>query len=80
MPREEWNDYITASLLALRGWAGMIWQMEVRSDRVPFPVEKETLAEFLAVRLILDRLALAHLAREHSFARRFKELLAILEG
>lgn len=60
----ECEDYITASLLALRGWAGMLWQMDVRSDRVPNPVPKGTLTEFLAVRLILERLALAYVARE----------------
>ena len=61
---EERDQFITASLLALRGWAGMLWQMEVRCDRVPIPVPKGTLAEFLAIRLILERLALTHVARE----------------
>ena len=58
----EWDDFLLATLLALRGWAGMLWQMEVRPDRVPFPVPRGTLVEFLAVRLMLDRLALGHLA------------------
>jgi uncharacterized protein YbcC (UPF0753/DUF2309 family) len=61
----EWDDYIAASLLALRGWAGMIWQMEVRSDRVPLPVTPGSLVEFLAIRLILERYALAYVAHEH---------------
>lgn len=61
---DEQEDYITASLLALRGWAGLIWQMEVRPDRVALAVPPGTLAEFLAVRLILERVALAHLASE----------------
>lgn len=65
VPEDEWRDFIVASLFALRGWAGMLWHMEVRPDRVPFPTDRGTLAEFLAVRLILDRLALAHVAREH---------------
>lgn len=60
VPDSEWDDFIAVSLFALRGWAGMIWQMEVRSDRVPLPVTPGTLAEFLAVRLILDRLALTY--------------------
>ncbi|HVW36818.1 MAG TPA: putative inorganic carbon transporter subunit DabA, partial [Pirellulales bacterium] len=59
---DQWDDFIVATLLALRGWAGMLWQMEVRSDRVPQPAPQGTLAEFLAVRLILERLALAHVA------------------
>lgn len=61
--QEEWDELIPATLLALRGWAGMIWHMESRPDRVPVPVPPGTLAEFLAVRLILERFALAHVAR-----------------
>lgn len=62
--RGEWESFLTSSLLALRGWGGMLWQMEVRPDRVPFPVTAGTLLEFLAVRLLLDRLAVAQVARE----------------
>lgn len=61
---EERSDFITASLLALRGWAGMIWQMEVRPDRVALSAPPGSLIEFLAVRLVLERVALAHLAAE----------------
>lgn len=61
---EEWFAFIPATLLALRGWAGMLWQMETRGDRVPQSVPRGTLAEFLAVRLILERVVLAHLAAE----------------
>ncbi|MCE9605864.1 MAG: DUF2309 domain-containing protein [Planctomycetia bacterium] len=60
----EWSDYIIASLLALRGWAGLIRQNEVRGDRVALPVPQGTLVEFLAVRLILERLSLAHIAEQ----------------
>lgn len=60
VPREEWNDYLTATLLALRGWAGLIWQMEVRADRVPMGVQPGTIIEFMAVRLLLERIALAY--------------------
>ena len=61
---EQWDEFVTATLLALRGWAGMLFQMEVRPDRVPLPVAVGTLAEYLAVRLILERVALTQLARE----------------
>jgi uncharacterized protein YbcC (UPF0753/DUF2309 family) len=54
----EWEPFITATLLALRGFAGMIWQMETRGDRVAHPAPAGSLIEFLAVRLILERLAL----------------------
>ncbi len=57
-------DYLAQTLLALRGFAGMIWQIEKRPDRVSQPVPAGTLVEFLAVRLILDRLALRWLANQ----------------
>ncbi len=59
---EEWDDYLAATLLALRGWAGMIRQIELRGDRVVHPVPAGSLIEFLAIRLVLDRLALAYTA------------------
>ncbi len=55
--------FLRSSLLALRGWAGMIWQCEVRPDRVFIGVEPGTLVQFMAIRLILDRLALEHVAK-----------------
>ncbi|HEY1786143.1 MAG TPA: putative inorganic carbon transporter subunit DabA, partial [Pirellulales bacterium] len=61
---DEWDDYLAATMLALRGWASMILQNEVRADRVPVPVPPGSLVEFLAIRLVLDRLALAHVARK----------------
>jgi uncharacterized protein YbcC (UPF0753/DUF2309 family) len=64
VPQAQWEEFITASLLALRGWAGMIHQLEVRGDRVARPAPPGSLVEFLAVRLLLDRLAIAHVARE----------------
>lgn len=61
--REHWDDKISATLLALRGWAGMIWQVEIRGDRVAQGTPPGSLLEFLAVRLVLERLATAHVAR-----------------
>ncbi len=59
---EEQPDFVAASLLALRGWAGLIWQMEVRGDRVPLPANPGAIVEFLAVRLLMERLAMRYLA------------------
>lgn len=59
---EAWREYITASVIALRGWASLLWHMEVRSDRVPHPAPPGTLVEFVAVRLLLERLALQSIA------------------
>jgi uncharacterized protein YbcC (UPF0753/DUF2309 family) len=64
VPAAEWEEFVGATLLALRGWAGMIHQLETRGDRVVFPVPAHSLTEFLAVRLLLDRLALAHVGRD----------------
>jgi uncharacterized protein YbcC (UPF0753/DUF2309 family) len=64
VPQAEWDTFMPATLLALRGWAGMMHQMETRGDRSAYPAPAESLLEFLAVRLLLDRLALTHVAGE----------------
>jgi uncharacterized protein len=61
---DERDQFILQSLLALRGWAGMIRQLETNAEWVPRPAPAGTLVEFLAVRLILDRLAVQQVARE----------------
>jgi uncharacterized protein YbcC (UPF0753/DUF2309 family) len=72
---EEWDAYLAATLLALRGWAGMIRQLEVRGDRAVRPVPPGSLLEFLAIRLLLDRLAAAEIARDAlAFTRPLHEL------
>jgi uncharacterized protein YbcC (UPF0753/DUF2309 family) len=60
----EWHDFLSATLLALRGWAGMVRFLQERGDRAVRPVRADSLVDFLAIRLLLDRLALTHLARE----------------
>jgi uncharacterized protein YbcC (UPF0753/DUF2309 family) len=62
VPPAEWDDYLSAALLALRGWGGMVREVEARGDRVGHPIPGGSLVEFVAVRLLLDRLAAAHLA------------------
>ena len=64
VPESEWDQFLAATLLPLRGWGGIIRQTEERGDRVATPSPAGSLYEFVAVRLILDRLALAHMARE----------------
>ncbi len=63
---DEWQPFITATALALRGWAGLMHQIEVRPDRVPVFAPPATLAAFVAVRLLLERAALIHLCGEHA--------------
>ncbi len=57
VPRPEWAAFVTASLLALRGWAGMIRQFEERPDRAPVDAVPARLIDFLALRLVCDRIA-----------------------
>jgi len=64
VPEDEWDRYLSATLLALRGWAGILRFLEQRGDRAVRPVPPGSLIEFLAVRLLLDRLAVAYVARE----------------
>ena len=62
----EWPEYLTAELLALRGWAGIVRQIEERPDRVPVRDLTVTLRGYLAVRLLFERAALEHASRELS--------------
>jgi len=59
------RTWLRQSLLALRGWAGMLWQTETRPDRVFRASPSGTLLQFLAVRLILDELAAEEVIRQH---------------
>ncbi len=63
VPAEEWEEYLTATVCALKGWAALLYQMEVRSDRVPIPAREGTLLEYVAVRMILERCALQYVAQ-----------------
>jgi uncharacterized protein YbcC (UPF0753/DUF2309 family) len=59
----EVENFLSATLLALRGWGGMIWHVEQRADRVHHAVPEGTLIDFLAVRLLLERFALKSAAK-----------------
>jgi uncharacterized protein len=63
---DEWSDYLRDELLALRGWAGIIRQIEERPDRVPARDLTVTLRGYLAVRLLFERAALDEAARRCS--------------
>ncbi|MEZ4246928.1 MAG: putative inorganic carbon transporter subunit DabA [Polyangiales bacterium] len=55
--------YLHETLQALAGWAGMVWQLETRPDLAPSEVPPIALVDFVALRLLLDRLAALHVAR-----------------
>ncbi len=79
--QDQYKDFITQTLLALRGWAGMIWQMETNAEWAVHPAPANSLVEFLAVRLVLDRLAVAHVARKHlDFRGPLEDLAATVNG
>ena len=52
VPDDESEDYLSSELLALRGWAGIVRQIEERPDRVPALDLTVTLRGYLAVRLL----------------------------
>jgi uncharacterized protein YbcC (UPF0753/DUF2309 family) len=62
VPIDAWPEFISLTLVALRGWAGMVKQFEERPDRAPVEAVPARLADFLALRLVLDRLAVERVA------------------
>jgi len=76
---ERHDELIMRSLVALRGWAGMIRQFENRPDRAPVEPVPARLADFLALRLVFDRIAAewaaVRLGRANDLAGLWTELL-----
>ena len=70
VPLDSRDEFITASLLALRGWAGMIRHLEERPDRAPVVAVPARLVDFLALRLVFDRVAAEWAARRIGFRNR----------
>jgi uncharacterized protein YbcC (UPF0753/DUF2309 family) len=64
VPDAEWDSFIGETLLPLRGWGGIIQHIETRGDRVAHAIPAGSLTEFLAVRLLLERFALADAAND----------------
>lgn len=65
IPQSQWAIYLRQSLLALRGWAGMIWQLETQTPWAPKQAPAGSLNEFLAVQLLLERYAVCDIGRKH---------------
>ncbi len=63
VPADETEAYLSATLLALRGWGGILWHIEQRADRVHHPLPEGSLIDFVAVRLLLERWALRAASR-----------------
>ena len=65
VPEEKRDDFIKKTLLALPGWTGMVQQMASNASWTLHPAPHDSLEEFLAVRLLLDRLSATHCIREY---------------
>ncbi|MCA9177847.1 MAG: DUF2309 domain-containing protein [Planctomycetales bacterium] len=57
---EDWEEFIVQSLLALGGWAGMIWQLESGVDWVVHAIPAGSLEGMLAIQLLLEKHAIRH--------------------
>jgi uncharacterized protein YbcC (UPF0753/DUF2309 family) len=57
IPEVDWDEFLTRTALALRGWAGMIRHLEERPDRAPVEPVPARLIDFVALRLVCDRVA-----------------------
>jgi len=66
VPHPEWQSYIEETLLSLRGWAGMIRQLEERPDTAPVDPPPARLADYLALQLTLDLHAARFELRRHA--------------
>jgi uncharacterized protein YbcC (UPF0753/DUF2309 family) len=64
IPPEGFDDALEAAALALPGWAGMMRRLEEEPDLAPQVCPPCRLLDFLAVRLLLDRLAAERIARQ----------------
>ena len=69
LPEENHEEYISQTLLALRGWAGIIWQMETNAEWTVRPAPQGTLIEYLAARLLLERFAISAFYRKETGSR-----------
>ncbi len=58
-------DFLLHTLLALRGWAGMIQHFEQRPDRAPVQALESRLNDFLAIRLLLEIVMGNQVMQEH---------------
>ena len=77
---DEYADYLSAELLSLRGWAGIVRQIEERPDRVPARNLTVTLRGYLAVRLLFERAGLEQAAQQMSFNGPLSELRGWLQS
>src|SRR3712207_8432813 len=76
-----WDNFLSATLLALRGWGGMMRQIEVRGDRAVHPVPGGSRSEehtselqsrqYLVCRLLLEKKNNEHLHASVEYSSRY---------
>ena len=65
LPEERWEGYLERLALELPGWSGMfLWRQE-HPDYMGIPGAPVALLDFLAVRLVVERIVCADIARRH---------------
>ncbi|WP_158545418.1 DUF2309 domain-containing protein [Bremerella cremea] len=71
------EEFITQTLLSLRGWAGIVWQLESGAGPVVHPIAPDSLLGLLAIKLILERFAIASIGLEEMGKR--SEVIDVLQ-
>ncbi|MFG0261221.1 MAG: DUF2309 domain-containing protein, partial [Novipirellula sp. JB048] len=79
VPPAEFDRKVCSALLALKGWAGMIWQMETDAPWMPKPIPQGSLDEYLAIRLILECHAVAEVGWRQFGTRDLQEIQRLAE-
>jgi uncharacterized protein len=60
----ECDEYLLATVMTLPGWCGMLAQLQSKETDSDDRSDVDSLCDFIAVRLILDRIAVEHFARK----------------